>query len=176
MLIFKNFILVSLLTASYLFSQNNFDKYKSGLEYIKKDTLLGYSKNDIFISSEIAQFTRYYFIRSIVQYEYKLTDKEEIFLTADSLMHLEDRTNFKSYKLDTLNSLNINWDVKKYVLFFSEIMNNQFYIEIIYNIFDYMNPSYKQASWNLNTYEFLYYFYFDDDNNIVKVFKGRADF
>lgn len=176
------FILILISTES--FAQNDYDKYNQAYEFIKNDTILMKSgekmytinNNDIFVSCEIVRINRFDFIHDIVKYEYKLTDKREISLMADSLLEYEFKRSFSPYTLDTLNSLNKNFQNMKFVLFFSEIVDNQLSAEIVYNYFDFILPLYKEAIDNAQS-EVTYYFYFDNDNcSIVKVFKKRADF
>ncbi len=145
-----------LFTVSFSLSSytcDNFDKYRNAYNYIINDTLQIKSggtyyeidKSEIFISSEIVMLKRIFFTRDIAIFEHNLTDKMEISMMADSIFHIESEKKYKTYILDTLNSLNAYSKNKKFVLYFSEVINNQLSVELFYNYFDFMIPSYKQA-------------------------------
>lgn len=163
-----NFILVNSIMCQ------DVNKYQRALDYIIKD--ISQSKmrfgNDIFekntfVSDSLVMLKRASFAIDILKYEYgNKSDAEKSRLIDSISVYYSDPydslTFFKEIKLFNNNNSNA-----KYKLYFSRLKDNMLSVEIIEK--KYELRSYKETMWSVIS-TLLYYFYFDNNNKIVKVF------
>jgi len=156
--------------------------YTRAIQFIKNDSVLNYKEEyDIYVSPEIIAFNlisvessilRTDYIRNYNEFgNYNQEQRKTINKVIDSLVLAENvlNKNYQNKLNKNLNNLSTGKNIG-YVLFFSDIINNKLYVEVIpYDSLTFKNYKRETVAFG-KVYSYL--FNLDDKGKFLKVYSG----
>ncbi|CAN5662864.1 hypothetical protein BH10BAC5_BH10BAC5_29410 [soil metagenome] len=168
-----------LITFGIVTRNDNTPKYKKALNYIFSDTSEVKKKffddeineRNTIVANVLVPIKKGYFGMEIAEYDTGIKDKKVLSVIADSLFNMLNFSDTISCK-KMINLVKHNSDIQ-YKIYFSKVDNNQISAEIIEYNSSFASKNYVQSIKNVSCW-FVYYFCFNDQGQIVKVFESSG--